>query len=71
MTNYRHDFAERLRMAVAKHDLKRIEFAEKVGIRPGTATAYMKGDSLPNVEVARSIAEVLEVDANWLIGVNR
>ena len=68
---YKQEFAERLRMAAAKKDLRRIDIARAVGIKPTTVTDYMRGHSLPNVEVAKSIAEVLDVDANWLLGVKR
>lgn len=68
---YRIEFARRLRMIVAAHDLKPPSVARMVGVCNATMYDWMHGFSLPNAYAVAKIAKALGVDANELLGIRR
>jgi DNA-binding XRE family transcriptional regulator len=58
----------RLRVIFAEREIKQTEFAKKVGISAGALSALVNGHSLPTLEVAYKIAELLDlpVEQVWV-----
>ena len=67
-------FAERLNqeldnMGVPQHDDERIEaFRRLIDTQKFKAASILHGELMPSPEVLDKIANVLEVDINWLLG---
>ncbi len=66
-------FSQRLAAAMALRKLKQIDFvhaAEHSGIKLGKShmSQYVGGKTVPRADIARFLAEVLQVDERWLMG---
>ncbi len=64
-------FAERLRAAMVKRNLKQVdvvEAARNAGVKLGKShmSQYVSGKTVPRAELLRFLAAVLDVDADWL-----
>lgn len=68
-------FGERLKLAIAEHDMNQREFGEKIGIRANTAKnvsgvvwRYCNNRRIPSWEVLQRILYALPMtNARWLI----
>ena len=68
-------FAERLTQAMKEHGENQTTLAEKitekyVTIQRQTISLYMNGQSKPDTERLTAIAKVLDVSADWLLGLS-
>ena len=66
-------FSERLRASMARRGLKQtdmIRAAAELGGRLGKSqvSQYVSGKTVPRRDMVRLLAQILEVDAAWLIG---
>lgn len=61
-------FGRRLVASREKHNISQKELAEQLGITPTRLNYWEKDKREPAIEMIKLIAQVLEVDANYLIG---
>ena len=69
----KEQFASRLQAALQEKNIKQIELvrlAEEKGFKLGKShiSQYVSGKTLPRKEILAFLADILEVDANWLAG---
>lgn len=62
------DTAKRLSDAMNKKHIKAAELAERSGVSKGSISQYLNGRNRPTNINAGKMAEVLNVDAMWLMG---
>lgn len=70
MTKIVEDFRIRLEKALTKKNMKPIELAEKTGISQSTISQYRSGYSKPKDKRLVKIAEALQVNPAWLMGLD-
>lgn len=63
-------FGQRLRLAREERGLTLTDFASRVGISPGAMTKYEYGRSDPRMSKLKTMVEVLDCSADWLIGLD-
>lgn len=63
-------FKKRIKEVRQRLNLNKVEMAKKLKVAEGTIRNWESGKSEPNFKRAREIAHVLDVDENWLIGVD-
>lgn len=61
-------FPTRLRELMRERETTQRKLADAVGVRPQTISLYATGQSYPDVNGLRRIAEYFEVSADWLLG---
>lgn len=61
-------FNENLKDARLKKNLSQKEVAEKIGVAKSTYSLYESGNRKPNVDTIKKIADVLNVSADQLLG---
>ena len=61
-------FTERLNQALKKHDISQSDLAQLVGVTKSSINLYVKGKSVPRLNVLNKIAKVLQVKESWLMG---
>lgn len=61
-------FPTRLRSLMRERGTTQKKLADAVGVRPQTISLYATGQSYPDVNGIRKIAEYFEVSADWLLG---
>lgn len=61
-------FNENLKEARLKKNLSQKEVAEKIGVAKSTYSLYESGNREPNVDTIKKIADVLDVSADQLLG---
>lgn len=61
-------FPTRLRQLMEERKITQKVLAEAVGVRPQTISLYTIGQSYPDVNGLRKIAEFFNVSADWLLG---
>lgn len=61
-------FAARLRLVRERRGMKRTVLAELAGLDRNAITHYEEGRRLPNAAALSSLAVVLEVSADYLLG---
>lgn len=66
----RETFAARLKECLLRLKLTQAQFAQLIGVAPGTLSAYLKQDKVPTLEKAAEIASKLNVSIAWLCGEN-
>jgi transcriptional regulator with XRE-family HTH domain len=62
-------FKERLIMELKYSKLTQKEIAEKLGISEGNITNWKNGENLPSLEVFYSLCNLLEVSADYMLGI--
>ena len=70
MTKIVEDFRIRLEKALTEKNMKPIELAEKTGISQSTISQYRSGYSKPKDKRLVKIAEALQVNPAWLMGLD-
>ena len=70
MTKIVEDFRIRLEKALTEKIMKPIELAEKTGISQSTISQYRSGYSKPKDKRLVKIAEALQVNPAWLMGLD-
>ena len=68
---YTAEFARRLRALMGAANISQAELARRIGLHESTMTGYYNGKSVPNGYTIAKMVEVLDVDANKLLGVKR
>lgn len=63
-------FQERIIDALKQTPLKQKEIAEKCGIHPSCLTQYKKGESEPTLTTLFALCKVLNVSADYLLGLS-
>ncbi len=64
-------FSERYKMAMELRNMKAVELSRRTGISEPALSQYASGKAEPKKDRAVRIAEVLEVNHSWLIGLNK
>jgi transcriptional regulator with XRE-family HTH domain len=64
------EFKDRLNEALSIRNIKPVELAEKLGVTEGTISQYRKGTTKAKSDRLYEIAQVLDVDPVWLMGVD-
>lgn len=64
------EFKDRLNEALSVRNIKPVELAEKLGVTEGTISQYRKGTTKAKSDRLYEIAQVLDVDPVWLMGVD-
>ena len=62
------EFSTRLDKALKLSGLNQKEFARKVKVSEVSVSRYVNGSREPNIEILRNICKVLDVTADWLLG---
>ena len=62
------EFSTRLDKAIKLSGLSQKEFARKIKVTEVSVSRYVNGSREPNIETLRKICEVLDVTADWLLG---
>lgn len=61
-------FTERLREELDRQHVSANEMARRLGISRSTVSKWFNRDSMPNRGIINSIAEMLNVNPDWLLG---
>lgn len=64
------EWSERLQECRKKRGLSQEQAAQMLGVSRSTVSAYEKNMVLPSVDVLRRMAEVYEVTADYLLGLD-
>ena len=62
-------FQERLIMELKYSKFTQKEIAERLGISEGNITNWKNGENLPSLEVFYELCNLLEVSADYLLGI--
>lgn len=60
--------AKQLREVMESKNMRQKELAERTGLARSTISQYLSGKSMPTKYAMSKLAEILEVDVNWLSG---
>lgn len=61
-------FCERFNLELKGSNFNQSQLAEKLGIDVSNITKWKKGDSIPSLEVFYQLCILLEVSADYLLG---
>lgn len=64
------NFNENLKIARERKGLSQKDLAENIGVAKSTYSLYESGNREPNVQTIKKIADVLEVSADELLGLD-
>lgn len=64
-------FQKRLKEAMRRAGITQVELAERAGISQPGISAYINGARSPKIKTVRAMSRVLNVDASYLLGVDR
>lgn len=62
------DFGNRLKIVREEKGLKREDIAKKIGTSSAIIGRYERNERTPNIDIAKNIAEALEVSLDYLVG---
>ena len=62
------DFGQRLKTVREEKGLKREDVAKKIGTSAAIIGRYERNERTPSVDIAKNIAEALEVSLDYLVG---
>lgn len=63
-----HDFPKRLQRLMKEQGTTQKQLGTAIGKRPQTVSLYTTGQSSPDVDTIRAIADYYDVSADWLLG---
>ncbi len=63
-------FNENLKIARERKGLSQKDIAESIGVAKSTYSLYESGNREPNVQTIKKIADILNVSADELLGIN-
>ncbi len=63
-------FPTRLRSLMKERDITQKQLADVVAMRPQTISLYVQGQSAPDINCLKRIAEYFSVSADWLLGLS-
>ncbi|MDR1630612.1 MAG: helix-turn-helix domain-containing protein [Oscillospiraceae bacterium] len=64
------DFAQRLCELREDADLKQIELADKINLKPSAVSKYEKGHTQPTIETLIQLAKIFCVSLDYLLGIS-
>ena len=64
-------FGERLKAARSQRGYTQEQLAQQIGVAKSTLTGYEKGNREPDVFKIKKIVEALNVDADYLLGIEK
>ena len=64
------EIQKRLRESITLSPLSQKEIASKIGVSAQTVSKYMKNDIFPALDTLSKLCEVLDVSADYILGVN-
>jgi transcriptional regulator with XRE-family HTH domain len=67
MANIDADIKERIRICIVKQRVKQKDFANGLGIKPGTLSNILTTHQNVPGSFYRAVAEKTDIDLNWLI----
>jgi repressor LexA len=70
MPIYRKEFARRLKQSMVLNEIKQVDLVERTGINKSKISSYCAGRYMPKSENLTKIADVLNVNAAWLMGID-
>ena len=62
------DFGNRLKIVREEKGLKREDIAQKIGTSAAIVGRYERNERTPSVDIAKNIAEALDVSLDYLVG---
>ena len=62
---------ERLKEAIIKSKLSQTEIAKLLSVSQSCIAHYIKGDIVPAIDTFSTLCEILDEDANYLLGINK
>jgi len=62
------DFGYRLKIVREEKNLKREDVAKKIGTSAAIIGRYERNERTPSIDIARNIAEALDVSLDYLVG---
>lgn len=62
------DFGNRLKQIREEKGLKREDVASKIGTSAAIVGRYERGERTPSIDIAKNIAEAIEVSLDYLVG---
>lgn len=63
-------FNENLKIARERRKMSQKDLAESIGVAKSTYSLYESGNREPNVQTIKKIADILNVSADELLGIN-
>ena len=60
---------ERIRTAITQSELNQSEIAKLISVSQSCVAHYLKGDIVPAIDTFATLCEVLNEDANYLLGI--
>ena len=64
------NFNENLKIARERKGISQKDLAERIGVAKSTYSLYESGNREPNVQTIKKIADILNVSADELLGIN-
>lgn len=68
---YARGFGKRLRMTLISRQITRQELAKQLGVANNLVQAWVVGRRLPSMPILPKLCQTLNVDAHWLLGLQR
>lgn len=62
------DFGNRLKIIREEKNIKREDIALKIGTSPAIIGRYERNERTPSIDIAKKIADALEVSLDYLVG---
>lgn len=56
---------------IKKNKISSKKFADSIGVGTGVVSNWINGRSNPKIECVIKICEIYNVDANWLLGIQK
>lgn len=70
MIDVKEDFKDRLKKAMDRSGMKAIDLVKRTGISEATISQYRSGYSKPKKDRLELLADVLDVNPAWLMGLD-
>ena len=70
MPIYRKEFARRLKQCMLANNIKQVDLVERTGINKSKISSYCSGRYMPKSENLVKIANILNVEAAYLMGID-
>lgn len=61
-------FEKRMIIVLEKRNMSQRELAKLIGITEVTMSRYINGERIPNITILTMICKVLNISADWLLG---
>ena len=61
------NFSAKLKAILTERNISQTKFAIAIGVKQQTVSEWIKGECLPSLDTYRTICEVLQIDAGYLL----